>query len=56
MPFDGAGFQPERPQPGRSAPSDNAVTVIIVACAMALLVMPISIAAIADIVRYVQTM
>jgi hypothetical protein len=55
MPFDGAGFQPERgPRP--SAPSDNLVTLIIVAFAMALLVMPVSVAAIVDIVTYIRSL
>jgi hypothetical protein len=55
MPFDGAGFQPER-GPGPSAPSDNMVTFIIVAFALALLVMPVSVAAIVDIVAYVRSL
>ena len=54
MPFDGAGFQPERNGPGRSTPSDNVVTLIIIAFALALLVMPLSLAALVDIVHYVR--
>jgi hypothetical protein len=56
MPFDGAGFQPERPVPRPAAPSDNVVTLIIVAFALALLVMPVSVAAIVDIVAYFRTL
>lgn len=54
MPFDGTSFphRPERhpPQP----PSDNAVSVLIIVFALGLLVMPISMAALIDIVRYIR--
>ncbi len=52
MPFDGAGFQPERRGSGPSAPSDNTITLIIVAFALALLVMPVSVAGFVDLVNY----
>ncbi len=54
MPFDGTGF-PER-QPGRrpSRPGDNTVSLIIIALAFSLLVMPISLTALVDIVRYLR--
>ena len=55
MPFDGTSFQPEPRGPRRAAPSDNTVTLIIVAVALALLVMPISLTAFVDVVRYVRS-
>ena len=54
MPFDGTGFPERRNLPKRSAGDDNAATVIIVALAFSLLVMPISLSALVDIVRYVR--
>ena len=51
MPFDGTGFEPRRPGRRGQAPSDNAVSVMIVAVAVVLLVTPISVAALVDVVR-----
>ena len=55
MPFDGTGFQPEPRGRGPSAPSDNMITMIIVAFALALLVMPISVAGLVDLVKYIRS-
>ncbi len=53
MPFDGTGFLPERqPQRRPAKPGDNAISLIIIALAFSLLVMPISLTALVDIVRY----
>ena len=54
MPFDGTGF-PER-KPGRRPrhPGDNMVSLIIIAIAFSLLIMPISLTALVDIVRYIR--
>ena len=54
MPFDAAGFPPERGEPGRAAPSDNEVTAVIIVLAFSLLVMPISLAALVDVFRYLR--
>ncbi len=54
MPFDSAGFPERDDTPRRSGPSDNVATAIIVVIAVTLLVTPISLAALADIVRYVR--
>ncbi len=55
MPFDGTDFQPPPKQPRGNAPSGHALSVIIVAGAVFLLVMPFSLAAFVDIVRYLHT-
>ena len=54
MPFDGTNFPERRNQPRRAAPGDNAVTLLIIAVAFGLLVMPISLSAFVDIVRYLR--
>lgn len=54
MPFDGTGFPERRNSPRRSAGDDNAATLIIVAVAFSLLVMPISLGALVDIVQYMR--
>jgi len=54
MPFDGAGFHPRRDRRRPATPSDNVVTFIILAVAFCLLVMPISLEAFADIIRYLR--
>ena len=54
MPFDGAGFQ-RRPAPRRRATrDDNIVSVAIIGIALALLVTPISLAALVDLVRFIR--
>ena len=53
MPFDGTGF-PERPGRRPSRPGDNTVSLVIIAIAFSLLVMPISLTALVDIVRYLR--
>ena len=52
MPFDGTSFPARREQPRRAAPGDNAVSLLIIIIAFGLLVMPISLAALVDIVHY----
>ncbi len=54
MPFDGRRFSEDGPGAPRR-PSDNAVTAVIVAVAVALLVLPISLQAFADVVRYLRS-
>ncbi len=54
MPFDGTSFPARRDQPRRAAPGDNAVSLLIIAVAFGLLVMPISLSAFADIIRYIR--
>ena len=54
MPFDGRGFSGEGSGVPRR-PSDNAVTVLIVAVAAALLLLPISLQAFADVVRFLRS-
>ncbi len=54
MPFDGTGFRREQPRRRPPGPGDNAVSIIIIALAFSLLVMPISLTAIVDIVRYLR--
>ncbi len=56
MPFDGTNFSPRPPRRGSPRPpSDNAVSIIILAVALSLLVMPISLTALVDIVRYIRS-
>ena len=55
MPFDGTEFPREEPRPRRSGPGDNTVSVIIIALAFSLLVMPISLTALVDIIRYLRS-
>ncbi len=54
MPFDSAGFPPERQEPKRVPISDNALCVGIVFIALSLLVIPISVPAFVDIIRYIR--
>jgi hypothetical protein len=54
MPFDGGNFPERRPQPQPARPSDTAVCLIIMAVAFSMLVLPISLQAFADIVKYLQ--
>lgn len=54
MPFDGTDFH-DRPDHGDPRPpSDNAVTIVIVVIATALLLTPFSAAGLVDLVRYLQ--
>ena len=55
MPFDGTGFPQERPRRRPAKPGDNTVSIIIIALAFSLLVMPISLTAFVDIVRYLRS-
>ena len=54
MPFDGVDRPARRRTPKSSAKDDRAITFIIVLLAVVLLVMPISIAALGDIVRFLS--
>ena len=54
MPFDGVDFQPRPEPPSRAAPGERVVSLLVLALALCLLVMPISMAALVDIVRYLQ--
>jgi hypothetical protein len=55
MPFDAAGFPPAPPRPERRRSGDNVVTALIIVLSVALLVMPVSLAALMDIAHYLQT-
>jgi hypothetical protein len=55
MPFDGANFPSRRDQPSRATPSDNTACVIIIVVAFSLLVLPVSLSALADIINYIQS-
>ena len=52
MPFDGRDF-PQRP-PRRPTASDNTVSIIILAVAISLLVLPVSLDGLVDIIRYLR--
>ncbi len=54
MPFDGTGFPERLPRRRPAKPGDNAVSLIIIALAFSMLVMPISLTALVDIVRYLR--
>lgn len=54
MPFDGTDFPVGRGRPGRGAPGDNAVSLLIILIAFGLLVMPISLSAFVDIIHYIR--
>ena len=54
IPFDATGFPPGPPRPERPPPSDNVVTVLILVVCFLLLVTPVSLAALVDIVHYLQ--
>ena len=54
MPFDGTGFPEDQPERRRSRPGDNTVSLIIIALAVGLLVMPVSLTALVDILRYLH--
>ena len=54
MPFDGTDFPKRRPGSSGAKPSDNLVSAFIIVVAFSLLVLPISLSALVDIVRYVH--
>ncbi len=55
MPFDGMDFQ-ERPEPpGRAAPGEKIVSMLLLILAISLLVMPISMAGLFDLVHYIAS-
>ncbi|MGI4952429.1 MAG: hypothetical protein ACRYGM_11530 [Janthinobacterium lividum] len=54
MPFDATGFPPGPPRPERPRSGDNVVTALIIVLSFALLAMPVSLAAVMDIARYLQ--
>lgn len=54
MPFDGVDFQPKREQPDRPAANERIYSLLFLVIAIFLLVMPISMAGLVDIVRYLQ--
>lgn len=54
MPFDGTGFPARPDQPRRSNHNDNIVSLIIIALAFCLLLMPIPLVVLIDIARYLQ--
>ncbi len=57
MPFDGDRLPARQPgRRGRPGPGDNMVSFIIIALAFSLLVMPISVTALVDIVRYLRSL
>ena len=55
MPFDGTDFPKRRPGSNGAKPSDNLISAFIIVVAFTLLVMPISLTAFIDIVRYASS-
>lgn len=53
MPFDGTDF-PKRQRRAPAKPSENVVCILVLAAAMMMLFLPVSIDGFADIVRYFQ--
>ncbi len=53
MPFDGVDFRPEQKPPGPATPSGNVFGYLFLLVAFCLLIMPISAAALVDIVHYI---
>ncbi len=54
MPFDGADWEVPRPRPER-APSERAFSLLLLFLGFCLLIMPISGAALVDIVNYIRS-
>ena len=54
MPFDGSEGEWRRSDPKRSKRDETIITVIIVALAVMLLLMPLTVGSLADIVHYLR--
>lgn len=54
IPFDAIGFPSSPPRPKRPGSNDNLVTALILVVFFLLMVTPVSLAALTDIVRYLQ--
>ena len=54
MPFDGTGFPPERSRPQRRPLTETVLCTVIVLLAVGLLIVPISLPALVDLVRYLR--
>ena len=54
MPFDGVEFPKRQEPPKRATPAENVLLVLIALLALCLLLLPISLAAFVDVVRYLQ--
>ena len=54
MPFDGVDFQAKREEPRRPPPGEKVFGLIFLLLAICSLVLPISMAALVDIVRYLR--
>lgn len=54
MPFDGSDHEWRRSDPKRSRRDDTVITVIIVALAMVMLIMPLTVGSLVNIVRYLR--
>ncbi len=52
MPFDGTNYRPEPEQPARPSAEERIFLILLVVVALTLLFMPISLAALGDLVRY----
>jgi hypothetical protein len=54
MPFDGIDFLAKRDKPARPSRTENLFTVLLLVLGLALLVLPVSAAAMIDIVGYIR--
>ena len=54
MPFDGSDHEWRRSDPKRSKRDETIITLIIVALAVVMLVMPLTVGGLVDIVRYLR--
>lgn len=52
MPFDGTNFKPEPEQPARPSAQERIFLILFIVVAITALLMPISLAAIGDLVRF----
>ncbi len=54
MPFDGLDFPPKPRQPDRAPPGERVFTLMFLVLAICSLVMPISMAALVDIIQFIR--
>ncbi len=52
MPFDGTNYKPEPEQPARPSAEERIFLILMIVIALTLLFMPISLAALGDLVHY----
>ena len=54
MPFDGVGFPRKQEPPERATPAENILLGLIAVLALCLLLLPVSLTAFVDVVRYLR--